>query len=499
MGIVKRQGIQNTLLTYTGILVGYINKFLLFTHILKLEKMGLAELLLSAAVVFAELARMGSPIVILRFFPRYAERKDKAAFIFVTTLLLPMLGCVLFTILFFLFKPYILDSFAQKGTLFPVYYYYLFPIAYGLTFLGVLNNYAQSNMKSVVPTAIIEVGNRSFHTVAVVLLWAGIIGFHGFLWIYSGGYLIGLVVMVGYLLGRKLYPISLNLGILKTRLMKIAIAYGFYNYFSRSAVIIMEQTGVLQVGALMGETHAAIYQIAYFLSQLIYTPARAMYSVVTAIVSKHINRKNIEELKLLYTKSSLNGFIAGLLVFILIFTNLKDLLTLLKLDIEQASSVFFFVGLARLIDVANGVNYAIVVYSRHYKATLFSSIILLILTFMLNSFLIPLWGAIGAGVASGLALLLFNVFNSWVVWRHLKIHPYTLGHITALLISSGLILILQFLPFPFHPLIAMTFRGGVTILIFVSSIYALKVSDDINQVAIVICNRIRKMLKGRIS
>ncbi len=492
MGIVQRQGFQNTLLSYSGILLGYINKFVLFTHILKLEKMGLAEILLSAAVVFAELARMGSYVMLLRFFPYYAERKDKAAFTFVTTILLPLFGCILFTLLFFLFKNPILDVFSEKCTLFPDYYLYFLPIGYGLTFLGVFTNYAQSNMKSVVPTAILEVGNRLFHTVAVLLLWVNIIDFSGFLKIFSGGYLIAFGVMVGYLIWLKRYPISVDFRILKTRLMKITLAYGLYNYFSRSAVIIMEQTGVLQVGALMGETNAAIYQIAYFLSQLVYTPARSMYSVVGPIVAKHIHKKNFEELKSIYVKSSLNGYIAGLFVFIVIQTNLKDLLLLLKLEISDASAVFFFVGLARLIDVANGVNYTIVIYSKHYKASLWGSIALLLLTITLNNLLIPIWGAVGAGIASGVALLLFNAFNSFIVWKHFRILPYTLSHLIVTGITMLLLFILLYIPFPFHPIVAMLLRGMLTLVLFVAGVYYTNLSEDMNHVIRLVLKRILK-------
>lgn len=495
MGIVQRQGFQNTLWSYAGILLGYINKFVLFTHILKLEKMGLAELLLSAAVVFAELARMGSYVMLLRFFPHYSGRKDKAAFNFITTLFLPFAGCILFTLLFFIFKTPILNTFSVKCTLFPEYYLFFLPIGYGLTFLGVFTNYAQSNMKSVVPTAILEVGNRMFHTVAVLLLWLNLIDFQGFLWIFSGGYLIAFGVIVSYLIWLKRYTISVDFSILRTRLMKITLSYGFYNYFSRSAVIIMEQTGVLQVGALMGETNAAIYQIAYFLSQLVYTPARSMYSVVGPIVAKHIHKRNFDELKSIYVKSSLNGFIAGLFVFIIIQTNLKDLLILLHLDIPEAVTVFFFVGLARLIDVANGVNYTIVVYSKHYKASLWGSIALLLLTLGLNNFLIPVWGAVGAGIASGLALLLFNAFNSYIVWQHFKMLPYTFGHIIVTGISAFLLLLLFYLPFPFPPLLAMILRGMLTLILFTGAVYFTGVSGDMNHVISVVMNRLKKIVR----
>ena len=54
MGIVKRNSITITILSYLGIVVGYVNKILLFPNFLSEEQVGLANILVSMAVMYAQ-------------------------------------------------------------------------------------------------------------------------------------------------------------------------------------------------------------------------------------------------------------------------------------------------------------------------------------------------------------------------------------------------------------------------------------------------------------
>ena len=59
MGIVKRNSITITILSYLGIVVGYVNKILLFPNFLSEEQVGLANILVSMAVMYAQFSAMG--------------------------------------------------------------------------------------------------------------------------------------------------------------------------------------------------------------------------------------------------------------------------------------------------------------------------------------------------------------------------------------------------------------------------------------------------------
>jgi len=69
VGIVKRNSITITILSYLGIVVGYVNKILLFPNFLSEEQVGLANILVSMAVMYAQFSAMGINSTIVKFFP----------------------------------------------------------------------------------------------------------------------------------------------------------------------------------------------------------------------------------------------------------------------------------------------------------------------------------------------------------------------------------------------------------------------------------------------
>ena len=54
MGIVQRNSITITILSYLGILIGYVNKILLLTNFLTEEQVGLVNILTGLAVLYAQ-------------------------------------------------------------------------------------------------------------------------------------------------------------------------------------------------------------------------------------------------------------------------------------------------------------------------------------------------------------------------------------------------------------------------------------------------------------
>ncbi|MDB5261400.1 MAG: hypothetical protein JWQ14_681, partial [Adhaeribacter sp.] len=69
MGIIKRQGIQNTIISYAGVVIGYVNTVLLLPWILDEEQVGLTRLLLTLAVLYAQFSALGFANAGVKFFP----------------------------------------------------------------------------------------------------------------------------------------------------------------------------------------------------------------------------------------------------------------------------------------------------------------------------------------------------------------------------------------------------------------------------------------------
>ena len=68
MGIIAKQSIQGTIVTYLGVAVGFVTTFFVLTRFLSAEEIGLARVLVDAATLFIGLAQLGTSSSIIRFY-----------------------------------------------------------------------------------------------------------------------------------------------------------------------------------------------------------------------------------------------------------------------------------------------------------------------------------------------------------------------------------------------------------------------------------------------
>ena len=59
MGVIAKQSIRGTIVTYLGIAVGVVTTFFVLTRFLTTEEIGLARVLIDAAMLFIGLAQLG--------------------------------------------------------------------------------------------------------------------------------------------------------------------------------------------------------------------------------------------------------------------------------------------------------------------------------------------------------------------------------------------------------------------------------------------------------
>ena len=71
MGIVFKQSLNNTLVTYLGFAIGAINHLFLFTNFLTDEYFGLVTVILSASAVLMPLLAFGVPNTLVKFYSSF--------------------------------------------------------------------------------------------------------------------------------------------------------------------------------------------------------------------------------------------------------------------------------------------------------------------------------------------------------------------------------------------------------------------------------------------
>ena len=82
MGIVIRQSFYSTLISYIGVVIGYVNLLYLYPKFMQPEQVGLLRTIQDAAILFTPFAQFGLAQTIVRYFPRMVnDQKSSGSFI----------------------------------------------------------------------------------------------------------------------------------------------------------------------------------------------------------------------------------------------------------------------------------------------------------------------------------------------------------------------------------------------------------------------------------
>ncbi|MBN4052435.1 oligosaccharide flippase family protein, partial [Sphingobacteriaceae bacterium AH-315-L07] len=92
MGIITRQGFKLSIVTYIGIVLGYVNVVLLFPNILEPEQFGLTRILIAIGVIALQVGQLGTPQIIIKYFPYFQSEENKHSGILFLMLLINFVG-----------------------------------------------------------------------------------------------------------------------------------------------------------------------------------------------------------------------------------------------------------------------------------------------------------------------------------------------------------------------------------------------------------------------
>ena len=488
MGIVQKQGLSITLISFIGVVIGAINTLFIFPNVLGSEKHGLVMLFLSIATIISQFAHLGIPNTLIRFFPFFKDRKK---FIYRLALQVPVMSVALLCLMFYLFGAELLSTYNLKSQLFWDYQEILIPLVGSLVFFEVLLSVSRSELKTVFPAVLRELGLRVFTLILLVLYFIDWIDFTVFIYAWLGMYSLNVFFLALYLFNLKFLKVELGFPLFPNAdLSKKMRRYGLVTLLTSSAAILVNRIDVLMLGHYINLENISYYTVAFFMASLIHIPARSILQIVKPLLAKAWAENDFEEIALLYKKTALNQMLIGILLFIGIWMNLDDLLLFVSKEYSDIQMVFFYIGLAKLIDVSVGVNGAIISTSNKFKYDLYINLFLIIVTIVSNMIFIPIYGIEGAAMATALALLIHNTIKTIVVYKSFSILPFSSNSIKLILIGLVTYYILMLIPFTMieSTLLRIVVRSLCITVLYMGATLLFTISVDVN-------NQIKNILK----
>jgi O-antigen/teichoic acid export membrane protein len=425
LGIVRRESIRNTILYYSGVILGYFNMVVFLPKILQADQYGLIRFLFTFSSVLTFFYLLGIPNVIIRFFPylKNEEKRHNGILFFAFTI--SGISIVFFTILFFILKPIIFREYAEKAALFIHYYYVLFPLAIGFAIFEVLNAYCKSLYKTNFAVFVNEIYVRIIVAGLGVLFLLHYISFKGFLYLFVAGYFSNALILMFYTWRSGiLYLQKPSKEVFKPTLIKQMVNYGLFNFFGGATGMLIDKIDVLFIGSYLGLKETGIYSIAFLMAATIALPAKALWQVLFPLTAEAYQKNDREKLGFLYTSSCNNQLFIGSVVFMIAWVNFDSFFSIVHPAFIAAKTAFLILSIGRLFDMATGINGLLVVNSKYYRTDLLFTSVLIIITIISNQLLIPQFGLRGAATATAGSIILYNIVKYIFVWSKLKLQPF---------------------------------------------------------------------------
>ncbi|MCB0756389.1 MAG: hypothetical protein KDB98_12390, partial [Flavobacteriales bacterium] len=209
MGVIRKQSIQTSLLSYLGVGLGYINVVVLFPKFFEPEEFGLTRVLIAVIGVSAQFALFGLGTAIIRFFPRFKEGDEEKQHGFLGwALLWGLIGTAAVSVVLAIAQPWIVDYYREKSQLFVNFYYLLFPFLLFETCFIIFSNYTRALYQAVVNIFFREVFLRALGTGLILLFYFGIIDFELFMQLFIGQYGILSLGLAIYLMAIKRFNLK---------------------------------------------------------------------------------------------------------------------------------------------------------------------------------------------------------------------------------------------------------------------------------------------------
>lgn len=481
MGVIKRQGIKNTIITYIGILIGAINIIFIQPKLLTPEELGLTRLLYDFSYMVGIAIPLGLPNIIVKYFPFFKDPEKKnngfAGFI----LLVFFVGFIISASCLLIFKPVITSYYIKDAGLFVRYFKFIIPFTFIVSAITVTTAYCQSLFKSTIPSFLNDICLRLGTIVITILYFNKLISLDTYVYFFIGLYAIELIIIVGYILIVDTISFIPDKLLFKQYSGSKMMRFGLLLCLASFSSIGLRKVDALFLGTTSLEL-VAVYTTAIFIASFIEVPLGALERISHTKIADNFAKENFIEIEKIYKDSVKYLLIIGGLLFIGINACTKYVYQIGHLPDSylQCIDVVYIVGIGALINISTGINSAIMFYSKHYVLGTIFLVITLVITVVLNLVLIPIYGIYGAAIASAMASFIFNFVKFYFIYQKFKFQPYTLKSLYILLLIIACSCVTYFLPeINSNAFINLIFKGSVVSLLYVMTIYQLKLAPEL--------------------
>lgn len=485
MGVVIRQGLKTSAVNFVGVIVGILSTLFVYSNPANLPAYGFAVTLYMVSTFLAALVGNGVGSASVKYFAQFKRENEKYPSGFLMFLLSVLLGMVGFFILIIFFCNsylYLALEAMNFETLFFKQHEGLICLMLVFTTVTTLFSAYSSNFGRIaIPSLINNFGYKLWLPVIILLLQYKFIEEQAYYYMIVSFFIFSSFLIFIYLYKNSFFNFDFNFERYKSGIGSL-LSFSIISSLTGIGSLLAFRVDTIMITGLIGLKETGIYTIAMTIPVVLDIPNQALASITAPLIAKHWTTRDVKEIGILYKKGSVNLLLIGLLIALGGYFCYDDLSNISgnSDSFQSGKSAFVLLCIAKIIDMVTSVNGSIISYSKKYHVNLIFIIFLAISNITLNYYFIPIYGILGAAIATLISIILFNLLKTVYIYISYDIHPFSKETFIALFIGAFVFIVASVLPELKFSFFNIVLKATVICLVYVFLVYKFKISSEAN-------------------
>ena len=259
------------------------------------------------------------------------------------------------------------------------------------------------------------------------------------------------------------------------------ISYSIPLMITGFVTIFLSYTDTMMLGYFKGIIQTGIYNAALPTAQLIVI-ASCFSTLFYPLFIENYSKKKFNEMNKIFKTTIKWIFLVSLpIVFILVFFSKPILNFLWGADFISGASALSILAIGYFISNITGLSGSALMAIKKQNIILATTICGSVLNLILNYFLIPLFGIVGAATATAISIIFIYSLYLFFVYKYLKFFPFTINQLKAFFAAIFAFIFTYFfikLIFPITPIWVLIPALCFYICVYVFIMLKFKIIDD---------------------
>ena len=200
---------------------------------------------------------------------------------------------------------------------------------------------------------------------------------------------------------------------------------------------LMHWMDILMIGYFLDAEAVGYYQPAVRTAGLLQALLLSFLSIYTPMISQFFKEQNIEKMSKIYKMVTRWLILSSLPIAIIFLMFSENLMALFGSQYVASSNILVILTIATFFQAVFGVAAPTLSMTGHTKLVLYNTLSVFVINLLLNSFLIPMMGPVGAAFSTLISLILIGIVRVIQVQYILKINFFSIKLIKPF-VASGI-------------------------------------------------------------